>query len=370
MIDFKDNTYAKILAAMLAAVSDDVDKREESLINTALGPAAYALEDAYIDLSRIQSGAHVQSAVGEDLSLTAKDIGISRKPATAAVRRGVFNADVPVGSRFSTNEANSVDFTVSAVSDGAYELTCETAGTVGNRYTGDLVAITYIEGLTIARVTDVLTAGEDEEADDHLRARCIAHLNSTPFGGNVASYLEYVGALTDVGSVQIYPTWNGGGTVKLSITGADGMPAGAALIDAVQTAVDPTQNAGAGYGIAPIGACVTVSTPTAAAINVSAAVTVAGGYTLSQVTQDIKDAVEAYVASVRGAWAAPTVPGTANYASVIYRARVMTAILLVTGVVNVTDLLLNGADADVQLTETGAEQQLPVMGEVTLTGGN
>lgn len=47
MIDFKDKTYAKILAAMLAAVSDDVDKREESLINTALGPAAYALESPF-----------------------------------------------------------------------------------------------------------------------------------------------------------------------------------------------------------------------------------------------------------------------------------------------------------------------------------
>ena len=366
MIDFSDKTFANFLKTMLGNVPGDVDKREESLINTALGPAGYALEDAYIDLEQMQAGAHVQTAVGSDLDACAADMGLSRKSAAAAVRLGVFDVAVPLGARFSTNEASAVSFTVTAVSP-EYQLTCETSGAVGNNYTGDLTAITYVDGLTTAQVTDILVPGEDEEGDDSLRSRCIDHLNSTPFGGNVASYRESVGTIDGVGRVQIYPTWDGGGTVKLSITGADGMPAGSELINTVQTAVDPTQNSGQGYGLAPIGAQVTVTAPIAASVNVSATVTVANGYTLAQLTESIQSAIGLYIKTVRDSWAVSITAGATDYASVIYRARVMTAILSVTGVVNVTDLLLNDLDADVQLTETGAVQQFPVLGAVTLS---
>jgi len=366
VIDFSRSNFANFLKTMLGNVPGDVDKREESLINTALGPAAYALEDAYIDLEQMQAGAHVQTAVGADLDACAADMGLSRKNAAAAVRLGAFNASVPLGARFSTNEAGAVSFIVTSVSP-SYQLTCETPGAVGNNYTGDLTAITYVDGLTTAQVTDILVPGEDEESDDSLRTRCIDHLNSNPFGGNVASYRESVGAIDGVGGVQIYPTWDGGGTVKLSITGSDGMPASSELISTVQTAVDPTQNSGHGYGLAPIGAQVTVTAPAAVSVNISATVTVANGYTLAQLTEFIQTAIGLYIKTVRDSWAAPITAGGTDYASVIYRARVMTAILSVTGVVNVTNLLLNGADADVQLTETGTAQQLPVLGTVTLS---
>lgn len=75
-----------------------------------------------------------------------------------------------------------LSFTVTAVSP-KYQLTCETPGAVGNNYTGDLTAITYVDGLTTAQVTDILVPGEDEESDDSLRTRCIDHMNSNPFGG-------------------------------------------------------------------------------------------------------------------------------------------------------------------------------------------
>ena len=366
MIDFSDKNFSNLLKTMLGNVPGDVDKREESLINTALGPAGYALEDAYINLEQMQAGAHVQTAAGSDLDSCAADMGISRKSATAAVRLGVFNVSVPLGARFSTNESSAVSLVVTAVSP-EYQLTCETPGAAGNNYTGDLAAITYVDGLTAAQVTDILIPGEDEESDESLRTRCIDHLNSNPFGGNIASYRESVGAIDGVGSVQIYPTWDGGGTVKLSIVGADGMPASGELISTVQTAVDPTQNAGKGYGLAPIGAQVTVTAPVSVSVNVSATVTVASGYTLEQLTEPIQTAISLYIKTVRDSWAAPITAGGTDYASVIYRARVMTAILSVTGVVNVMGLLLNELDADLQLAETGEAQQLPALGAVTLS---
>lgn len=67
----------------------------------------------------------------------------------------------------------------------------------------------------------------------------ISALRERPFGGNVADYKRVVRAIDGVGDLQVYPTWNGGGTVKLSILGADWMPASGQLVEAVQNAVDP-----------------------------------------------------------------------------------------------------------------------------------
>lgn len=371
MIDLSSRTYEKLRAELLARVPNDVDKREESLVCTAIGPAAYALEEAYLDLARTQQGGHLRTAVGEDLDQCAADVGMTRKQASAAVRLGEFNTDVPIGARFSTSEAEGLNFAASErVSAGGFRLVCETAGSAGNRYSGALIAITHVAGLTSALLTDILIPGEDEEEDEALRARCLEHLNAKPFGGNVAYYREFVLGMAGVGGVQVWPTWDGPGTVKLSIVGADHLPASDTLVDTVQTAVDPTQNSGQGYGSAPIGAAVTVARPERAVVAVNAAVTVAQGYNLEQVKPLILEALEGYLLSLREAWDAPTVPGSVNYATVIYRARVTTAMLLITGVVNVTGLALNGADADVQLVESGALQQLPVLGEVTLTNGN
>lgn len=371
MIDFTGKTYLSLLVAMLARVPNDVDKREESLVNTALGPAAYALEEAYLDLSRMQQGGHIQTAVGVDLDLATGDVGITRRPASAAVRLGVFDADVPLGARFSTNEAAPVTFTaMGRVSAGRYRLTCETAGAAGNLYMGPLMAITFVPGLGTAELSDILIPGADEEDDETLRGRCMEHLNSKPFGGNVASYREAVGAMAGVGGVQVYPTWAGGGTVKIAIVGADYRPAPDTLLQTVQNAVDPEANGGEGYGMAPIGATVTVSAPTEVTVDVSAVVTVVQGYTLEQVRPLIEAAVGEYIAALRTQWATPISSGTTQYALAVYRARVITAMLLVQGVVNATSLTLNGGDADLTLYQTGERQELPVMGTVVLSLGS
>ena len=48
---FEDKTYENILQGMLNRVSNDVDKREGSVIYDALAPAAYFLADQYFQLS-------------------------------------------------------------------------------------------------------------------------------------------------------------------------------------------------------------------------------------------------------------------------------------------------------------------------------
>ena len=369
MLDFTDKTYRALLDAMLARVPNSLDKREGSMIQTALGAGAYALEEFYLDLDKVQRGGAIQTAVGEDLDNLAVLANVERYPASPAVRLGVFNLDsIPIGARFSTIDGgDSVNFTTtSQVGPGQYRLTCETPGVIGNSYTGPILPITVIPGLTSAQITDILVPGDDREGEEALRERVISALRERPFGGNVADYKRVVLAIDGVGAVQVYPTWDGGGTVKLSVMGADWMPASAQLVETVQTAVDPPPNQGLGYGTAPIGARVTVTAPEAAAVDVSAVLTLRAGYTVEQMQPLVEAAVGEYLLGVRKQWAEPDADRLTSYSCWVYLARVVSAILSVPGVVNATGVTLNGGTADLQLVETGLVQQVPVPGEVAL----
>ena len=375
MIDFSTQTYANLRAAMLAQIPATFDLRDTAPIPTAISPAAYALAGFYLTLNQVQQQAFIQTAVGDSLDMLAPLGGISRYPESAAVRLGVFNVSVPIGSRFSTiNGSASINFTATATAtvedpqEGLFyfQLTAETPGAIGNEYTGAIVPITTIPGLTSAQITDILVPGDDVEPDSDLRSRLIDALNNHPFGGNIAAYRTEILAIDGVGAVQVYPTWNGGGTVKCSILGSDFLPASPQLVQNVQTAIDPPTQ-GLGLGMAPIGAQVTIVAPTELTVNISATLTLSAGYSIPQIQSAVEAAIEAYMLTVRQSWCNNVGTTNVEYAADVYVARVIAAILTVPGVVNATSVQLNGGTSDLILTETGTAQQVPVTGTVTLS---
>lgn len=373
MIDFSQKSYQNILQAMLERVPNTYDKRDTSPIPTALGPAAWTFEGFYLALDQVQRAGFIQTASGQSLDYLAVIAGLTRYPASKAVRLGIFNTAVPMGARFSTiNGADSINFSVTAATGTAnqYQLTAETAGTIGNEYAGPILPITSIPGLTSAQITDILVPGDDEETDDELRERLITALNERPFGGNIAAYRENIQAIDGVGAVQVYPTWDGGGTVKCSVLGADFLPASAELVENVQNAIDPPPNQGLGLGLAPIGAKVTVGSPAEVTVNVSAAVALSPGSTIDQVKPLVETALEAYLLTVRQGWATNVSDSSVEYAADVYVSRETAAVVGTAGVVNATNVRLNGSAADLILTESGTIQQVPVLGTVTLSETN
>ena len=360
----------------LDAVPADLDKREGGIIMTALGPASYALAEAYNYLNMLQYQSFALTSAGEALDMKVAESGIYRKQAAYAVRTGVFNIDVPLGARFSTpNGSRSVNFRVfQYMSTGVFQMIAETAGTIGNEYTGPVIQITFVNGLNSAIITDILIPGTDTESDESLRARYIERLNERPFGGNIADYRQNILAIPGVGEVEVYPVWNGGGTVKCSIVDSDFDPASPALIQVVQDIINPFltiddfEGSPLGLGTAPIGAQVTIAAPTPLTIGVSAAITLTYGMTIDQVEGLITDAIDNYLLSVRKNWGTPADRATNTYILYIFRAQIIAAILDVDGVINVTDLMLNGADNDITITQTGQLQRIPVLGTVVLNG--
>lgn len=374
-------TYEYLMQLALSYVPDDRDKREGSVIYDALAPFCQVLAAGALQLRDFYTQTYAVTATGEDLDNRVAEQGLSRHSATYAVKRiALSDAEgnpviVPLGARFSTvSDTNPVNYTVTSqyreegvVVPGSYEATCEELGVIGNEYSGNLINITFIQGLSSATMTTTLVPARNEETDDELRERYFEALNQKAFGGNIADYRTKVMEIGGVGAVQIYPVWNGGGTVKLSIVDPTYGPCSDEFVATIQKKIDP-ENAqgetGMGLGIAPIGHKVTVVTPTEVTIDVSANITLQNGYSLSQVEAPIKTALGAYIQSLKESWADSN--DLNSYNCDVFVARVYASIINVTGVANVSDVMLNGAAADIMLTQTGLIQQLPKLGEVTM----
>ena len=384
MIDFSTGySYREILDAMLGEVSDTLDKREGSLIQTALGPLAWYLEGLALTLAQVQRAAYAETAEGEDLDLLAATRGLTRRAAVAAVRQGSFNVAIPEGSLFRTVNGDSSVLFVSgeqiSTSGGlyVYRMTCQTPGVIGNSYSGNITPVTAIAGLTTAVLGTIITEGADQESDNALRARYVASFDTAPYGGNISEYRQAILAIPGVGAVQVYPAnqYHGGGTALCSIVNADFGPASSALIKTVQDIICPPEDGQTapspnGYGIAPIGAAVDIVSATAVTINVSCRIIFASGVEdgLASYGDEIRAAVAEYIHSVAEDWGKALVSNRITYPVTVYASRIIYAILTIPEVASVADLTINGASGDLTLTETAALQQVPVLGEVTLNG--
>lgn len=380
-IDEQDYEY--ILARYLGNVRDDVDKREGSIIWDSGAPCCIEIAIAYMYLQSMILNAFAASAQSPFLELRCEEQGITRDPATYAKRLGVFTNgqggpySLVMGTEFSTiSETNLVNFRVIEVYTengitvpGSYILQCTEAGTIGNEYFGEIVPVLNLTGLATATLTDILVPGENDQDIEELRAEYFETVNQKPFGGNITEYRQFVEAIEGVGGTQIYPVWDGGGTVKISFIDSSFNAPSSTLIQEVQKAVDPHYNdeyAGMGLGTAPIGHVVTVVGATEFKVDIVASIELEQGYTLQQIRPSIKDSIEEYFLNLRKNW--KKADDLNNYSVEIIIARVRSAILNTIGVKNITDCTLNGDTVDIVLTEDSTLQQLPVTGDITING--
>jgi uncharacterized phage protein gp47/JayE len=348
---YESNTYDLILSRMLQAVPNMLDKREGSLIYDAIAPAAVELAQMYIELDVVLNEAFADTASREYLIKRAAERGLSPNEATYAVCKGKFNIDIIAGERFNLNNYN---YTVSEKMDsGVYKLACETSGTGPNGNYGILIPIDYIEGLESASLTEVLIPGEEEEETEVFRERFYSSLSTKSFGGNRADYIEKTNAINGVGGTKVYPTWNGGGTVKLVIINSSYGKASDTLIGTVQNQIDPILNQGNGLGIAPIGHKVTVESVIETVVNIAFTITYQSGYAFADIISYINAMIDTYFIELKKTWA--------DSDNLIVRISQLEARLLnITGVVDVTGTTINGIAANLVL-DTNI---IPIRGKV------
>ena len=336
-------TFDYIMNRMLESVPDTVDKREGSIIYDALAPAAAELVKCYMELDVVMDETFVDTASLQYLMLRCKERGVAIQGETAAVIEGVFtppSVELTAGLRFNCDEVN---YTITEkISAGHYKLEAETLGTVGNKYTGLLLPIQTVNGLETAQIAAVLIPAEDGDTTDTLREKYYASIDGEAFGGNVADYREKVNAITGVGGVKVYPVWNGGGTVKLTIIASDYTAPSSELISKVQTAIDPEQNHGEGLGLAPIGHTVTVTGAKYADLTITANVTFAAGWNWDNGKSQLVSAANAYLDELRKNWAD-------SETTVVRISQIETHLLTADCVVDVDGTTVNGDTKNIEL---------------------
>lgn len=368
----ESKTYDYYLEQALEQVPAEIDKREGSIIYDALAPACYQLALFTMDLKNVLLNAFVQTAVGGYLDLKAEEHGLKRIAATQAYVKGVFTDSTGApyqllneGDRFSSVGDNPVYYAVvNKISEGTYTLKCEVTGSVGNQYVGQLLPIDHFNGLGGGNITEIIIPSRDVEDDESLRARILKTYEVNQYGGNIEDYIRFTSQQEGVGAVQVYPAWNGGGTVRVVLLNSAYELPNETLINKVQEALDP-HNAQLGYGLAPIGHLVTVAAPTARTVDISLHIDTEVGATLSELQPLVKAAIDAHFLALRKNWSAHN--DLYQYSQTVYRSQLIAAILKVAGVANVSNLRLNGRDADVVLTFTNVLQECAFVGQVTYT---
>ncbi len=327
-------TYEAILQRMLDRVPSNLDKREGSIIFNALAPAAAELAQMYVEKQYILDQAFADTASREYLIKRAAERGLTPLPSSKAVLKGVFNIDIPIGSRFSIEKLNYK--AVEKIDTGQYKMECEAIGSIGNTGIGALIPIDYIDGLINAENVSVLIPGQDEEDTELLRQRYFDSLESQSYGGNIADYKNKTKSLNGVGGVKVYPVWNGGGTVKLVIVDSLYKKPSNALVESVQTAIDPIPNQGEGKGLAPIGHRVTVESVNETIVDITTSITYESGYGWADVKDNVEAMIDDYFSELGAIWE--------TKANVIVRVlQIESRLLNIGGIVDVQGTTLNGS---------------------------
>ena len=368
--------YDYWLNLMLDNVPDDIDQREGSVVYDALAPAAMVMAQQSLTRANIIKQTYIKTAQGQFLDYRAAEHGTGRYAATQTeVKAKFLDSDgnpinnIQIGDQFASIGETPIFYTVQKINeDLTGELTADDPGTIANSYIGQILPVTSNDTLSWAEITEIVAPARDEETDDHLRDRLLRADDWIAYGGNITDYLAMLNKISEVGAGQVYPVWNGAGTVKLVIVDNNLMPASTELVKKVKNIIDPTDNESQGYGLAPIDHQVTVVAPTPLTVNIAATVNIDGTHGADIVKAKIKTAIEEYFKLLRQSWNTIDPKTGRGYSQTIYRSKILSQIMMVDGVINASVPTLNGSDQDIALVFDNQTSQLPVLGEVKLDG--
>ena len=353
---FEEMTFENLLTQMLDNVQGDVDKREGSIIYDALAPVAMENAQMYADMDILLQECFADSASYYYLIKRAAERGIFVKegiPSVIKIKCTPTDLSIDMGTEFSIGDMN---YSITDnLGDGYYSMTCTEAGENGNSISNDdVIPVEYVEDLESVEAVEVLVYGTEDEDEEALRERYFASFSEAAFGGNKSDYREKAKSFGTVGACKVYPVWNGGGTVKLTILNSQFEVASQEIVANIQNEFDPTKD-GTGVGIAPIGHIVTVDSPITKNVNIEAEIVYKSGYSWSDISETVKQNVEEYFKTViKNEWE--------NKESVTIRIGQIESIILdMEGVENVTQIKLNGKSGNC-IIETS---YIPKVGDIS-----
>lgn len=322
---------------------------EGSITNSIV--SALSVEEAklYIDMMNLFRLAFIEEGYYDYLDKRVNEFGIYRKEGEYATGEVEFKGDI--GTKIlngSIIRINGLDYSV--IKDVTISETIEDnkspiqANGVGGKYNvpiGSVFTIAEeITGLESIVATTEIEGGIDRETDEELRARFYETQRNNATSGNVAHYEQWAKEVDGVYNAKVTPLWNGPGTVKVAIAGRNNKPVDGEIIKKCKAYIEEVR---------PIGATVTVVTPSELKINITANITLNSAYSKEQAEAEVLARLEEYLLTVTD--------------KVLY-SNIFAMLVNCDSIVDCSEVKINNQTTNINI---GAEQ-VATAGTITLNG--
>lgn len=349
---YSNQTYEVIKDRIL---NDENIKKTELAVNegsiTNSIVSALSVEEAklYIDMMNLFRLAFIKEGFYDYLDKRVNEFGIYRKEGEFATGEVEFKGTV--GTRIDNGSIiriNGLDYSV--IKDIVISETTEEnkspiqANEVGVQYNvpiGSIFTIAEeITGLESIVATTEVEGGIDRETDEELRTRFYETQRNNATSGNVAHYEQWAKEVDGVYNAKVTPLWNGAGTVKVAIAGRNNKPVSEEIIEKCKAYIEEVR---------PIGATVTVVTPTELKINIAANITLNSAYSKVEAEAEVLARLEEYLLTVTD--------------KVLY-SNIFAMLVNCDSIVDCTEVKINNQTSNINISA----EQVATTGTITLNG--
>lgn len=264
----RQDVLGRLLADFKEFDTEGLSVHEGTFVFDTLSANSVEFEKTYAEMQLILDAAFPQTSWGNYLTMHAETLGVFRKNATPSnvvlTITGNANTLVPKGSLFGTENDETFKTTSDLIlgEDGVGHVLA-VSEKVGKSYNVGANTIKEIIGgiYGVNTVNNNLPAydGYDEESDEALLDRLLFKVRKPATSGNVYHYEQWARLVNGVFLVKVIPLWNGNGTVKVIIINNERESASEELLEKVRKVIKENN---------PVGATVTVVTPTILDINI------------------------------------------------------------------------------------------------------
>ncbi|WP_294146460.1 baseplate J/gp47 family protein [uncultured Selenomonas sp.] len=275
-----------ILAELQSESETSATKIEGTFEYDMLASNSIEFAKTEVELEQLYKACFADTSWGEYLTMIAEQYGVLRRAAAKATGTITLTGKgiVPTGSLFTTAAGTKFQTLEYRNVNGTADVPVEAvnAGEAGDVKENTITVIPMsIPGITAVTNAEATSGGYDEEDDEDLLKRYLEKVRLPATSGNKYEYYEWAKSVSGVGDARVQSLWNGPGTVKVIIVDANMQVAPASLIQSVADYIETVR---------PIGATVTVVSPTPIPVTITAKIS----GTLDK-EQFLKD-VNAYIA--------------------------------------------------------------------------
>lgn len=336
-----------------------VDIRQGSIyMDGAVGHCIRAAK-FYSDLSSTFELLFIDTCTGEVLNQKVGERNIIRKGAVSSyyniLVQGVELSQL-VGERFMVD---GYYFVLESYDSGYYIKSEKVGIETNNLLPGQsLIPMKNTKDLKAVTLGEIYLAGADEESDDSLRKRYQELITKATENGNKQQYKIWCEEFEGVGRAIIYPLAYGVNTVKAIIVTPEGIAPTQALVEEIQHYIDPNSE-GLGEGVAPIGCIFYAEAAIETVVDISLIVQLVEGYSLKVVKESIISNLEKLFQEVALSSIDKSESGVIQYI------KVVSVLANTEGIMDFTQLKLNGSDTNVVI----GKDNVGVLGEVVVNVG-